>query len=110
MKISIVVNDYPDEPRTIEVDAHKTATPGLVIHGYIVPGTFAPQKRGAWVITHALSGWCLSTRSFPRLKDALDVARALGDGIDWTREHEDLRADEQVRISVVAAYTRMPAL
>jgi len=87
-----------------EIDAYATATPGLVVHGYIQPHSGETTKRNAWVVSHVASGFALDRTTFHSRALALQVAARLGEGIDWTREAKDLRDDPQVRLSVTAAY------
>jgi hypothetical protein len=98
------VRDYPFPDLLIDLEAYETETPGLVVHGQIDPDSREPAKRGKWIVSHAASGIALRTQPFPRRELAFEVARLLGEGINWTVDAEYLAADRQIALSVRAAY------
>lgn len=82
-----------DEPREVEVNAYRSATPGLFVHKHM--GS-TPYR---WQVSHK-SGWLVRRHCFRTLREGLACAEALSDvGLDWSLDLDALKGQvrEEIR-------------
>lgn len=88
----------------------RPAVPAWYVEGGLAI-CFDPAE-GAYAVTHVASGCRVTPLLDTRPPGGLEVVRnlqlALLALVDWTRDHEDLKADEALRAAVRAAVDALP--